>query len=229
MVRRRGGLRLARAGGAGEAEVGDLDPAVDVEEHVVGLGVAADEAGVVGRREAAPGRLEHREDLAPGASPVAHRRAQGHAARERHGDEELALVRADAVDRDHAGVRQLGLGLAQAGAATSSAADQLDRHLALELGIEGGVDDAHTAGADPLEDEVAAAALGLGVGIGGRPGPGVGLQQGAVGAVAGQVASGERAPDLGRRARLGRQGRCRAGRRAVLPARTMASGPARAR
>ncbi|WP_276602776.1 hypothetical protein [Nannocystis pusilla] len=33
--------------------------------------------------------------------------------------------------------------------------EQLERDLAIEAGIEGGVDDAHAAGAEPLEDDVA--------------------------------------------------------------------------
>jgi hypothetical protein len=56
--RSRGGGQLLAAGvfgGAGEAEVEDLDGALVGDEHVVGLEVAVDDAGAVGRLEAATG------------------------------------------------------------------------------------------------------------------------------------------------------------------------------
>jgi hypothetical protein len=66
---RRASLRRRDVGvavlGEGEAEVDDAHAAVAVDEHVVGLEVAVDEAVLVGGGEALAGLAEHGEDLAP--------------------------------------------------------------------------------------------------------------------------------------------------------------------
>ena len=52
--------------GAGQAEVGDLDHAVDADEHVLGLDVAVHDAGPVGGGEPGQHRLEDGERLGDG-------------------------------------------------------------------------------------------------------------------------------------------------------------------
>ena len=54
-----------------EAEVEHADPSVVADDRVAGLEVAVDQAGGVGRREAAPGVAVDREDLVPGAGLAA--------------------------------------------------------------------------------------------------------------------------------------------------------------
>jgi hypothetical protein len=145
----------------GEAEVDDADAAVVVDEHVVGLEVAVDEAVLVGGGEALAGLAEHGEDLAPGPGFEVQPDRERDALDELHGDEDVVLVGADVVDRDDVGVREAGhrLGLAQeasAGDVLALAAEvrveQLDGDLAVELGVPRGVDDAHAAGADQAQD-----------------------------------------------------------------------------
>ena len=163
-----GGRRAAFAG-AGEAEVEDADAAVVADDHVVGLEVAVHEADGVGRREAAPGLHVDGEQLAPAARRRGLPGAQGRAGDELHGDEDLRAEGADVVDGDDVGVGEAGhrLGLAEeAGGAGAvgvlAAAQELDGDLAVELGVVGGVDDAHTAGAEAAEHDVAAERLAAG-------------------------------------------------------------------
>ena len=145
----------------GEAEVGDDDAAVVADEDVVGLEVAVDEAGGLGGGEAAAGGDEGGEDLAPGAGGAAEPLTEGDAVDQLHGEEDLGASDADVVDGDDAGVGEAGhrLGLAEealGGGAADVGADQLQGAPAVELRVVGGVDDAHAAGAEALEDEVAA-------------------------------------------------------------------------
>ena len=135
------------------------------DEDVVGFEVAMDELGGVGGCEAASGLAIDGEGLAPAARGSLLPGAEGEAVDELHGDEDLAArEHADVVDGDDIGVGEAGhrLGLAQesggAGGfavAGSAAVDELDGDLAVELGVVGGVDDAHAAGAEALEDDVA--------------------------------------------------------------------------
>ena len=105
------------------------------------------------------------------AQPVA-QRAAGQVL---HRQEDLALVDADVVDRDDVRVRQLRdrLGLAHQARLAARRdrpalvrAQQLERDLAIELRIVGGVDDAHRAGAEALEHEVAADGRAAGEDVG---------------------------------------------------------------
>ena len=157
---------------AGDAEVGDADAVVVADQQVVGLDVAVDEAGGVGRHEAAAGLHEHAQDLLPAARGLVEPAPHGAAGDEFHGDEDLTGVHADVVDGDDVGVGEAGegLGLAQeeglavAGAvAVDLAVHELDGDLAIELGVVGGVDDAHAAGAELVDDEVAADPRGRGL------------------------------------------------------------------
>ncbi|MBK7827693.1 MAG: hypothetical protein IPJ59_21235 [Nannocystis sp.] len=96
---------------------------------------------------------------------------------------------ADVVDGDDVGVGELGEGLglaqeAELAGAVRARTQQLERDLAVEVGVEGGVDDPHRAGAEAVEDDVAAdhrAALelvaGEGEGIAGVGCPGGGVVQ----------------------------------------------------
>ena len=113
-------------------------------------------------REALADLDEHRDDLAPRellrVEPVAQRPAR----EVLHREEDLALVDADVEDADDVRVRHLRhrLRLAhEAGAtavlvAAAGGAQDLDRDLTVELGIVRGVDDAHGAGAEALEDQI---------------------------------------------------------------------------
>jgi hypothetical protein len=147
----------------GQAEVHDAHAAVVVDHHVVGFEVAMDQAGGVGGRDAAGDVGEHAQSFGPARGTILRPRAEGLAGDELHGDPDLLAVGADVVDGDDVGVRQLGqrLGLAQqAGPVSALTAagreDQLEGDLAVELGVVGGVDDAHGAGAEAVEEDVAA-------------------------------------------------------------------------
>jgi hypothetical protein len=146
-----GGLGLERAS---EAEVEDADAAVGADHHVVGLEVAVDEARVVGGGQAAAGLDEDRHDLLPGPLLLGEPRAQGLALHELHDDRDLVVERVCAVDVDDVGVRDArdGAGLAQDARPCARRGacdpDDLDRHLALEERVVGGVDHAHAAGAE---------------------------------------------------------------------------------
>ncbi len=157
--------RLHRAGRASQAEVHDAGAAAAVDEHVLGLEVAVDDAGLVRGLQATPGLQEDLEDRPPvarsGEQPV----REGAALDELEGEEDLTRVGADLVDLQHVGVGDLGhrLGLAEQAAvadglrpADDALVQQLDGDLAVEVGVVGGVDDPHAAGADRLEHRIAA-------------------------------------------------------------------------
>jgi hypothetical protein len=90
------------------------------------------------------------------------------AADELHGDEDAVLDDAHVEHRDHVGVRELGhrLRLAQKASVgvvvVPIGAQQLDRELAIELGIVGGDHHAHATLTNALEHDVAAEAVGEG-------------------------------------------------------------------
>ncbi len=106
--------------------------------------------------EAARGLEEHLEDLAPRSRPALEPRRQRVALDELHRDVQVAVVGgADVVDADDVGVRELGdrLGLAPQPRLRASlafvprfGAQELERDLAIELGIVGGEHHAHAAG-----------------------------------------------------------------------------------
>jgi hypothetical protein len=146
---------------AREAEVEDPQAPVLADQGVLGLEVAVDEAGLVGGGEAASGLQEHGDDLGP-RPRLTQPLAQGLAAHELHGEEDLVAGLADLVDVDDVRVREPGegLGLAEEGGAGPGVAarvvHELDGDLAVELLVVGGEDHAHAAVAEQLEQGVAA-------------------------------------------------------------------------
>jgi hypothetical protein len=132
--------------------------------HVVRLEVAVDEPGGVRRSEAPPDVEECSSDLRPAALRLLEPARERDAVDELHRDVDLALERADLVHRDDVGMRHLGhrlrlaneprLHLARA-IAVRVGAQQLERHLAIELWIVRRIDDAHAAAAEPAQQHEA--------------------------------------------------------------------------
>jgi hypothetical protein len=156
---------LGRVCRAHETEIDDAGAPVLVDEHVVGFEVAMNEAGAVCRCETAARLHEHVDDLGGRSRALGEPLPQRSALDELHRDEELVVDRgADVVDRDHVRVREPcdRLRLAQHASATAAVLKiaaglphQLECDLAIELGVVGGIHDAHTAGADHFEHEIA--------------------------------------------------------------------------
>jgi hypothetical protein len=171
-------LRVPRAGG-GQSEVHDPGAAVARHHHVLRLEVAMDDAGAVRGGEAASRHQEHVEDLARGARLAGQPDGERLPLDELHGQEHPARRGTDVVDRHHVGVREAGhrLGLARepsgfdvVGARVG--AEDLDRDLAIELGVVRRVDLAHPAPPDQAQQAIAAdRQLG-----GRRPRPAAGLR-----------------------------------------------------
>ena len=144
-----------------QPEVGHLHPTIPADEQVGRLDVAMNEADRVCGGEPAPGIEEGGDDLASARplvlEPLGHRRALD----EPHGDEHLPAFVADVVDGDHVRMRQARhrLRLAEqalAARAHDRSAQDLERDLAIELRVVGGVDGRHAAFAEHIEDEIAA-------------------------------------------------------------------------
>jgi hypothetical protein len=118
----------------------------------------------VGRGEPGAGGLEQREPLAP-RPRLAEAVLQRAAAHVLHREEDAPLVDADVVHGDDVGVGEAGhrLGLSEEArlhvdrlvAAGEEGAQDLDGHLAIELGVVRGVDDPHSALGDSFEEDVA--------------------------------------------------------------------------
>ena len=140
------------------------------DEHVVGFEIAMHEPGVVRGSEPLPRRDHHRQDLAPRSGALLQPLAQRDAIDELHRDKHrLALTgqRADVVHRDHVRMREprerlrfadeprLGIAAGATGPAVVRL-QELDRDLAIELGVERAIDDAHAARAQHVEHDVAA-------------------------------------------------------------------------
>ncbi len=147
-----------------EAEIHHARAAVIADDHVLGLEVAMDQADRVRGCEAGTGGLHDRGDLAPrplrGLDPL----AQRHAGDELHRDEHALVVESSDIEhRDHVRVREPRerLRLAEHPRAlifargAPAGLEQLDRDLAIELGVVGAVDHAHAARAEDVEHEVA--------------------------------------------------------------------------
>ena len=147
--RKRGGL------GTREAEVRDLGTTILAEQHVVGLEVAVDHACVVNRSEPARGPFEHLDDVPPRADFGFHPLPERAAFDVLHRDEHGVVVGARVVDRDEVGVAHLGHGPGFVEEAfvlvgVALVVQHLDRHGALELGVERRHDHAHASSAEPL-------------------------------------------------------------------------------
>jgi hypothetical protein len=154
-------LAVADVDRARQPEVGDVSHAVAIDQHVVGLEVAVDQARAMRRRQPAPGRRQDRDDRRRRARRRGQPGPQRAAVDERHRDRELTVVLLDVVDRDDVGVAQLGQGPGLAHQARALAgADpirphQLERDLALELPIDRAVDHRHPAAAELAVEPVA--------------------------------------------------------------------------
>jgi hypothetical protein len=158
------GLRGLRVAGRGddelrEAEVGQLDTALDVHEHVLGLDVAVDDALVVRVLERVADLGHDRQGLARREAALAHQPAQVRALDELH-QQEPALARlAEIVDahdagmvepREQACLAQEALG--EARVPGRAGREDLERDVAVELPVPRAVDDPHAALADELAD-----------------------------------------------------------------------------
>ena len=160
--REAGAGELGVAGGAArEPEVGEHGAAVVVDEHVVGLEVAVDDAGVVRVLEPE----SHLSQVAPRGRAVERTLVedvpQGSALDERHGDEDDVGGHDEVVDGEDVGVVEPGEGLRLELEALEERAvvlqrrgQRLERDLAAERLLDGAVDDGHAAGAEALFDVV---------------------------------------------------------------------------
>ena len=164
------GARIAAGGrlvhlGARQAEVHHLDDPGLVDHHVVGLEVAVDEARPVGGGQSAARLAEHAQDLGPRSQARVrlHPRAQRPASDELYRNEQALVVHAHVVHPHDVAVVEAreGLGLplqapARRSLVLAAGLEQLERDLAVEVGVVGGVDDPHGPGAELLEHLVAA-------------------------------------------------------------------------
>ncbi len=156
-----------------QPEVGDLDPPVVRDEDVLGLDVAMDQAGAVGRREGG----QHRLDEGQGArrrhrALLADHVAQGVAGDVLHGQEDRAVVGALVVDGHHVGVGQPGgsAGLAHEPGrellvVAQALVHDLDGHHPVQPDVGGFVDAGHATAGDADADPVAAVEDAAGHGV----------------------------------------------------------------
>ena len=164
MLDRAAGLGEALFGvhGPGDAEVGDLDPAVGGDQHVARLHVAVDHAVAMGKGEGGghdwPGML---------ATSWAGQRArfpehgrEGPAVDEFHDDEVGAGVLAPVLDRHEVGVRQVGGGLGIAPESLHKGPvdrefgkEDLEGDRSVQLTIAGAIDLGHPPAGDQVRGQ----------------------------------------------------------------------------
>jgi hypothetical protein len=158
---RRGESRRGLVHGLGDAEVGQLEPAVPGQQHVVGLHVAVDQPLAVGVRqrlqhaEGQGDRLLQRERSLPGQPGT-----DGLAVHQLHDEVRLPGVLAGVVHRDHVRVPETGRRprLAQeplAGRGIGRHRQELHRDLAVEHPVVGRDDAGHAAGTELAAELVA--------------------------------------------------------------------------
>ena len=153
---------LARHG-PGQAEVGDLDRAVVVDDDVLGLDVTVDQAVVVRLAEREQHRLEDVEGGPRRERPLGlHDLAQGLARHVLHGQEDVAVVLALVEDGDDVGVRERGgrAGLAAEAGDEALVVHQVLAHdlqgdVAVEPLVDGQVDGRHPAVGDATDHAIA--------------------------------------------------------------------------
>mmetsp|Transcript_5365 Transcript_5365/g.20383 ORF Transcript_5365/g.20383 Transcript_5365/m.20383 type:complete len:217 (-) Transcript_5365:476-1126(-) len=167
------GLRELGALDAGDAEVGHLEPAIGHHDDVGGLDIAVPDAVVVRMAEGVEQLAHDARDVGVGEPDLGAQVAGQRAALDiLHRDVGDVLVAAEVIDRDDAGVRQpagrLGLVAKARGRRTGAVvigvqvlADGLERHRALDVGVEALVDHAHGALAQHRGDAVFAELRGM--------------------------------------------------------------------
>ena len=166
-TRRRRALFLGRGGtaalvGARQPEVHHPHATVCTEHHVVRLEVAMDQPLGVRRTKAGAGGHEHAENVSPRTRLLRHPCREGVALHELHRHEHALLVDTDIVHGHDVGIVDAGerLRLAlkacpRAGRVGGSRSQELQRHLAVELGIVRRHDYAHRARTESGQDDVA--------------------------------------------------------------------------
>ncbi len=162
-----GGQRTSRSiRAARQTEVEHADAAVFCDQHIVGLEVPVHDPGAVRCRNPLSREHEDAKDFTPvpllGAQPL----PKGGPLHVLHRNEDFFVEGAHVMDRDHIRMRQSGQSLrfpqqarfsvAPRGVQPCFGSQHLDCQLAIQFGIIGGVNDAHSAGADDVEDHVAA-------------------------------------------------------------------------
>jgi hypothetical protein len=157
---------LEEARRARQPEVRDPHPAVVAHEHVLGLEVAVNDARGVRGGDAPAGVDEEVSHLAPRARRRAQPCPKRAATDELHREEHLVAKGPGVMHLNHVGVRKPrhGLRLPQEPRGEGVRRphmrgvrpQELQRHLPIQLGVIGAVDDTHSARADDVEDDVTA-------------------------------------------------------------------------
>ena len=143
-----------------EAEVGDADRAVAVDQHVLRLEVAVHDAGGVRCDQPATGLAQEIDHL--GLRAARNGAIERGPDDELHDDVQLTVVEADVIDADHVGMHQLRERLRFAPQPFSasrprvSVVQDLDRNTATEIGIGGVPHLAHSPRTEPTHEQVTA-------------------------------------------------------------------------
>ena len=155
-------LDAERIAHEGQSEVEHLHVAVIAQHDVIGLDVAVDDAGRLGRGQRACHLREDVDDLADVESALRHPLAKRDAFHELGGDERMIVDLSDLVDGENVrmverrrGLRFMGQAIAMLATRHDVAAEYLQRHGAPKLGVSREIDLPHATRADGREDLVA--------------------------------------------------------------------------